>query len=361
MIYKIKMNKEDYFKVNSKIISANLEINGDDVYFEVEGGSYNILKRSNYKFKLLESVQNKILRFLSRYALVIVGVLFLFSILYMNMFRVSNITFNRSTPINDEIEATISSSFRKLFYFDFCNLDYGKLSRSLRVKYPQYPYIDVRFDHNTIKVSIYNYDEVSYTSANDVSGDIIAKKDGVVDIFYVYNGQNMVAKNKYVKDGEVLISGLVQDKTYQASGLIMATTYEKVVLEIPKTESSTILTSEKDEYYQVKLFNFSFDISKDSDYVLYERTESTSFNLFDFFTVKKIAETKKNDIIITYTYEDALQAAKQKIKTDFLNHQVNQLEQILAMEVLKCEETEESFTFTLITKKYESIGVFQSY
>lgn len=47
MIYKIKMNKEDYFKLNNKIVSANLEIDGEEVTFDVEGGSYHILKKAN--------------------------------------------------------------------------------------------------------------------------------------------------------------------------------------------------------------------------------------------------------------------------------------------------------------------------
>ena len=66
MIYKIKMNKEDYFKLNNKIVSANLEIDGEEVTFDVEGGSYHILKKSKYKYKLIESFQTKVIRFLSK-------------------------------------------------------------------------------------------------------------------------------------------------------------------------------------------------------------------------------------------------------------------------------------------------------
>lgn len=63
MVYKIRMKKEDYFKMNNKIISSNLTIEGDDVLFEIEGGSYNILKRTNYDYKVIESLQSKLIRF----------------------------------------------------------------------------------------------------------------------------------------------------------------------------------------------------------------------------------------------------------------------------------------------------------
>ena len=44
MNYKIKMSKNDFFKINNKLLASNLEIEDDDVIFEVEAGSFNILK-----------------------------------------------------------------------------------------------------------------------------------------------------------------------------------------------------------------------------------------------------------------------------------------------------------------------------
>lgn len=361
MVYKIKMNKQDYFKINNKIISNNLEIDGDDVYFEVESGSYQIIKKSNYKYKIVESLQSRIIRFVSKNSLIIVGVLFLFSVLYMNLYRVTRIDFNRETPINDEIEYKIKSSYRKLFFFDFCSLNYEKLSKELRVKYPEYPYIEVDFDHNVINVTIYNYDEVSYDNESIEEGDVIAKKDGIVDVFYVYNGQNMVSKNQYVKSGDILISGTIVEKYVQASGLVMATTYDKVVIEIPKSETISRVTMDSETYFQINLFSLNFNLGKDNDFSNYLRNETTTFNLFDFFNVKKIEDIKKNDIIVSYSYEDALKKAKETIENDFSNRKINALEKIIDMASIKYEETDECYTFTFIVKKYESIGIFRSY
>ncbi len=361
MIYKIKMNKEDYFKINNKLISANVEINGEDVYFEVEAGSYQILKKSNYKYKLIESFRSKILRYLSKYSLIIVGLLFMFSILYMNAFRISKVQFNRETPINDEMEQTIRSAFKKLFFFNFCNLNYEKISRQFRVKYPQYPYINVSLKQNVIFVEIYNYDEVTHPADNSTPGDIVAKKDGIVDVFYVYNGENQVKKNEYVQSGDILISGSVTDKRIQASGLVMATTYEKYVLSQEKNTTESQLTDEKDRYVQITFFGLKFNFGKDHHYTQFEQNSTTTFNFFDFFTIKQIEDTKKDDIMKTYTYEEALEYSARRIEEDFQKSQVNSLEKIVALRELKCEETDQAYTFTFIVKKYESIGVFQSY
>ena len=361
MNYKIKMNKDDYFKISKRIISNNLEIDGEDVYFEVEGGSYQIIKKSNYKYKVIENVQSIIVNFVKKHTFIIIGILFLFSVLYMNLYRVNEINFNRDTPINDEIEYKIKSSFKKLFFFDFCSLDFHELSKELRMQYPEYPYIEVGFNNNIIDVTIYNYDEVLVEYNGYMEGDVVAKKDGIVDVFYVFNGQNMVSKNQYVKSGDVLISGKLVDKYVQASGLIMAITYDKVIVSIPKRKTLTKELLEKDNYYRINIFDYSFDIGKKHKYDQYNMYEEMTFNLFDFFNIKKIEDVKKNDIIVSYSYEEAYQLACDEILLDFENTMVNQLEKVIEMASIKCEEDYFNYNFTFIVKKYESIGMFKSY
>ncbi|MDE5546968.1 MAG: sporulation protein YqfD [Anaeroplasmataceae bacterium] len=351
MIYKIKMNKDDYFRISNKIISSNLVINDDEVTFEIEGGSFNILKRTNYEFKIIESMKSKVLRFFSRYGLLITGILFLFSILYMNIYRVKKIEFNRETPINHEIEYRIKSSYKKLLCFDFCSLNYKEFSRDMQKTYFEYPFINVSCKNNVISVYIANVDEANYTIDTPVIGDIVAKKDGVVDVFYVYSGKSMVSKNKYVREGDLLIEG-----NNSVRGLVMATTYDKMEIEIMKKINLEQVTDETSSYYDLSLFNMNFSIGKKKSYDLFDKEESSVFNLFDFFSLKKIAETKKNAIIKTYSIDTALEEAKKRIEEDFDTHISNSLEKIIAITNTKTVETEDSYTFTFIVKKYESIG-----
>lgn len=354
MIYKIKMKKDDYFKISNKIISSNLSINDDEVIFEIEGGSYNILKRTNYEFKVIESLRSKLLRFFSRYGILITGILFLFSILYMNIYRVRGIVFNRETPINEEIEYRIKSSYKRLLCFDFCSINYKEFSKDMQKTYFEYPYINVSCKNNLISVYIANIDEANYTLSSPLEGDIVARKDGVVDIFYVYNGKSVVSKNKYVKEGDVLIEG-----TSTVRGIVLATTYDKVELSISKEFKTEQVSDEVSNYYDLSIFNWNVPLGKKKTFDLYQKDEALVFNLFDFFSLKKIAETKKNVIIKTYSQDDAYLLAQKKIEEDFKEHQSSDLEHIVSMVNTKVEETEDSYVFTFIVKKYESIGEFR--
>ncbi len=347
------MNKDDYFKISNKIISSNLSINDEEVTFEIEGGSYNILKRTNYEFKVIESLKSKIFRFFSRYGLLITGILFLVSILYMNIYRVSSIQFNRDTPINKEIEYRLKSSFKRLLCFDFCSLNYDEFSKDMQKMYFEYPYINVTSKNNTIQVYIANIDEANYTIDTPLEGNITAKKDGVIDSFYVYSGKSMVSKNKFVRKGDILIEG-----NTNVRGMVLATTYDKMELSIPKSERIEETTDETSRYYTLSLFNLNFSLGKKTSFELCHTKESLVFNVFDFFAIKKIEETKKNAIINTYSREEAKLMAQQKIKDDFIQHQSNSLEEILAITNTKTEETEDAYSFTFIVKKYESIGAF---
>ncbi|MDE6047785.1 MAG: hypothetical protein K2F56_04060, partial [Anaeroplasmataceae bacterium] len=113
---------------------------------------------------------------------------------------------------------------------------------------------------------------------------------------------------------------------------------------------------ETSSYYDLSLFNMNFSIGKKQTYDLFDKEESSVFNLFDFFSLKKIAETKKNAIIKTYSMDTALEEAKKRIEEDFDTHISNSLEKIIAITNTKTVETEDSYTFTFIVKKYESIG-----
>ena len=353
MNYKIKMNKDDYFKISNKIISNNLEINGEDVIFEIESGSYNILKKTNYEFKIVESINSKIKNFMHRYGLILTGFMFMLSILYINIYRVSDINFNRDTPINDEISYRIKSSFKRLLWFDFCNLDYEEFTKSLQLKYFEYPYIDVSCKNNEINVYIADVDEFTYNKIESLEGNIIAKKDAIVDIFYAYNGKCKVSKNKYVKSGDILIEG-----NNLVSGLVMGTTYDSIKITIPKNSREENLTSERDIYYNINILGYDFNICKDSEFVNCHSKELSFFNIFDFLCIKKIEETKKNVIIKEYDSEEALNIAKNKIYNDFEEHKINNLEKIISYTNIKTEEDEESYSFTFIVKKYESIGAY---
>ncbi|MBQ9124327.1 MAG: sporulation protein YqfD [Acholeplasmatales bacterium] len=263
--------------------------------------------------------------------------------------------------MNNTIKNKIQKQFKNLLWFNFSNINYDQLSYNLQREYSEYPYIDVYAKNNDIYVNIYCHD-IDYPSNNiDKNGDIIATRDSIVDEYYIYSGTSNIYKNKFVKKGDVLISGKTLNNQLTGSqGLVLGYVYDKVYIEIKK-EESILEEGEYQSYYQLSLFDNSFDINKNNNYLISDKNSNNIFNLFDFFSIKKIEEHEKNDIIKRYTRDEAVLEAQNRIINDFNNKRIYELEKITDIVEYNYNETDDLYCFTFIVKKIESIGEFSHY
>lgn len=358
MKYHITMNKDDFFKVHKKIVATNVTIILDDVNFDCDYKSFGILKGTGYDYKLEGAIKDKVIGVIKKYHFIFLGLLFMLSVIYINTYRYENIIFNIESPINDELENDIKKRTKRLLFFDFLSLDYKQYSNNLRINYPEYPYIEVYHKANNVYIDIYNYDDTIKLETN-VAGDIVSKYDGVIDLFYIYQGKNMVSKNKYVKEGEVLVSSLINETNIQASGLIIGYTYQKIVVDIDKEQKKEGQTGNSSSFYNISLVDFNFDISKDANYNLYDEKKEEIFNLFSFFSITKCIQSEKYDIIKKNTLEDAINEAKTQISDEFERKRVSNLEKIDDLILYNSKENESTYTLTFIAKKYVSFGEFR--
>ena len=284
------MKKSDFFKVNNRLVVSNIVIEDDDVIFDIGVTSYNILKKTNYEYFVLESIRDSSKRLAKNYGAIFFGFIFMVFILYVNSFRVSEIVFNRETVINEPIKNSIEESYKTLLFFDFTDMDFSLFSKEISKKYFMYPYINVSKENNKIYVYIAEVNEVNLDT--DISkGNLVSNKTGIVDNYYVYSGKNLVYKNKFVTENDILIEGT------NAKGLVMGTTYKKVVIEIKKEETLFEFSNKTSEYKELILFNKVYKIGKKDEFSHFDRLEDEKFNLFDFFIIKKIVESEKNGII----------------------------------------------------------------
>jgi len=353
------MNKEDFFKIHNRITTKNIEINNELVSFEIEHATLEFIKGTGYDYRIADSIKIRLGNVLKKYYMVILGLLFLFSLIYINTFRVGNIFFNIETPINDSIEASIKSNYKELFCFSFSNADYQRLSSELRVKYSEYPYINVYSKNNDIYVDIYTYND-DYTNLDvKTKGDIVAKKDGLISYFYIYQGDNKVSTNKFVREGDLLVSGMINNKSVGARALIMANTYEKIEIEVLKKESMIYETGKVENYHNINFFNKTISMNKKNSYQMSNIKEANVFNVFDVFSVKKIEEREKNAIIEENTLETAIIKGEKIIKDDFELNKKCEDEEIVDLKMYMYVEDEEKYQITYIAKKLESIGSFK--
>lgn len=361
MQYKVKMKSDDFFKLHSKLKTYNMEIESNYVIFDLDIDNFKILKESKYNYELIDSMNNKAKKFIYKHYIVFIGLLYVFAIMYIDSFRVSNIVFNNNTPINDDIETYIESKYKKFLIYNYINVDYKDLSNQIRQAYSSYPYINVYKKDDEIKVEIYNYnDKISEEEYYNVIGDVVATKDSIVDQFYVYNGTLNIYKNKYVKKGDILIDSKLGNNVYvSARGLIYGYTYERIKLIVDKKEEVFSYTKREDDYYKISIFSYNFNIGKDNDYNAYDEISDEKFSLFGFFSIKKIVDKEKSVIIKTYEKEESISIANKIIENNFEVNKTNDLEKIVDRYIYSVKENETSYEIEIVVKMYESIGVFK--
>lgn len=346
---KIRMIKSDFFRIHNKINTKNVEIEQDYAIFELDYHELKKIKNQKLPYEILESNVSRLSLFFKSYYLIIIGIFTLFSIIFINNYRVEEIYFTQDTPINSEIEARINSSLIPLFWFKFSNLDYTSLSLKLEKEYIEYSYISVEQKNNIIKVEI-----VSNTEAKNIessSGSIYSSCDAIISSYYASNGEIQVSKNQYVHKGDLLI----KDIGNGARGYVCATSYKKVVEEIPK-ECKEISYGEKKYYTSFNFFGNSFAFNKNS-FTNSDLNESTVFNLFSIFEVKKIEEIEKNVIIKTYDIESARKKSISNIYQNFEKNKVLNSEKIDDIYERSIEESNSSYRIVYIVKMTSSIGI----
>ena len=246
-------------------------------------------------------------------------------------------------------------------WFDYCSLDYDELSIKLRQKYSSYPYINVYEQNNEIIVEIFNYDEKFNNEIKNIVGSVVAKKDAVVDLIYVYSGTSNVYKNKYVKKGDVLISeNLTSDTKVSAKGLIMGYTYELVNLSINKENKSYTITNNENVYHKVNFCSLGFNVGKgkNESFEFCDYEYEKIFNIYNLLTIERVTEKEKKLQENTIDMETAKAEALRILQERFDQNKSNEKEMICKKEIYKIVETEVEFNISVIMKCYESIGVF---
>ena len=111
--------------------------------------------------------------------------------------------------------------------------------------------------------------------------NLVATKDGVIDLIEARNGQTMVKLNSGVREGDVLVSGIMDAgekgiRYVHAYGEVYALTRYTQSREYPLEYDEPINTGKKTTRYTLRILNHSLPLfwSKDAPYPLYSYEES---------------------------------------------------------------------------------------
>ncbi len=118
--------------------------------------------------------------------------------------------------------------------------------------------------------------------------NLVASKSGIVEEVRLFRGRAMVGAGKYVKAGELLVSGLYDSvqtgfRYTRAAGEVYARTVEEFIIEIPYEYEGKAYTGVEycDKY--LNFFDFSMNISKNSGNLssFYDKIDIVeNYNLF---------------------------------------------------------------------------------
>ncbi len=361
--YELRMKKEDFFQSTKNITASNIIVDGGQVTFKTNEISKFYFDQNNIDYELVETNGKKIRKKFKYHRPFLFGLILLISVIYINNYRISEIKFNEDTPINVNIETEILNKSRTLFFWTFCSIDYNEYAKNLRSEYPIYPWISVTKKGSVINVKIEEYDDQRMDITKEPLGNIIATKDSIIHSYQIYSGQNNLTLNKYVKKGDILISSCLSSNNnvyVTAKGIVLGEVFEEYNIIVNKKNTENIQTGRTTDYFQVNLFGNLFDFSKSNDFQNANIKETTKFNFFDIFSINKIIEKEKCDIIKPYTKKEAEEYAISLIEKNFTENTISNLEKIKNIEVLNVIENDESYTVKVLTKKIESIGKFVS-
>ena len=195
---------------------------------------------------------------------------------------------------------------------------------------------------------------------NNEYQDIVAKKDAIIMEINATSGQIVKNKLDYVKKGDTVISGYITlneniKKTVHAEGIVYGEVWYKVSIEYPFHYEEITETKNKKKVLSVKFLNKSYDLFNFKKYKD-KKVESKKILESNLLPFSLTLDTQKEVNVIneTYTKEETIKKAKQKIK-DSIESKLSENEYIIGIKQLKVEENNSTIILDAFVTVYENI------
>ncbi len=318
-----------------------------------------IKEKKGMYFKLFKYRKRKIV-------FILIFLVIVFSIFFSNC--IWNIDIEGNNYIsNQEILEKLNQSG---IYIGKCKIGLEKkdIIDKMRVEINELSWIGIEIDGTTAKIRVVEKTKLpDYANQNNVPGDIIANKSGVVSKIVPENGTAKYVEGSYVQEGSVLIEGAIYsefvDTEYvPAKGIVQIQSIYKYKKEykfnninkiynnkVKYTVGITINSKENMLNYLNK--SKKYDINKSSKNInLFGNNVS-----FDFYKCKEYTE----DINIL-SKEDILNISE-KDQEEYLNNEIlsKNINASLVEKTENIEETDDSIIVTVDFLVNEQIGVFR--
>ena len=342
----VKAKCNDYYKFMQKLQYLNLTImdikyDKKIIYLKMEEKEIEKIKKYlvSYKFKkvsnlgifnLIDKIKtNKIFVI----CLLIGGILFL---ILSNLVVKINII-HENKEIRDIIAEELNEYGIKLLSFKKSYKELDIIRQKILDKYPdKLDWMEFDVDGMIINVRVEER-IITEIIKNDAVCDLVATKSGVINDILVSEGNILVNINDYVREGDTLVSGIInyneENKRYTcANGKVFAKVWYTANVSIPLEYTDYIETGKKK-------YNFIWEINGNKKRILKNRFvtfNSSIKNLLSIFDFKFYVETQKETekVINTYTEDQALEQGINKA-IESIKIKLGEFDEIIDKKVLK--------------------------
>lgn len=193
--------------------------------------------------------------------------------------------------------------------------------------------------------------------------NIVAMKDGIIREMIYSKGEALYKKNDSVKEGDILISGIIKKDEEEkgvvcATGEVYAEVWYQVNVSVPMNYEK--LTPTGKVRWNLKLKNNGYH-----DFIFRSRLEKyteESNNLFTIFgnTLSFVKQHEVNVEVLSYTEEEALSFALSSVD-EKISSTLGENEEILVKKVLKKERNDSTMNVEVFVSVQEAIGQLQEF
>ncbi len=210
------------------------------------------------------------------------------------------------------------------------SIDFEDLCIDYVDRYRDFSWVSVNLKGTVAYVEI--QEKKLYSEEADTPRNLIASHGGIIEDYSVYEGRSQVEAGNVVKRGDLLVSGIVDNKEgayrlCRAKGEVMATVDTELTVELPFNYQKQIYTGRRFEERRIRFFNFTFPYfsdkpPKDSDCtVLCESESAVLFERIELpLSLEKTVYREYTAKDFVYSEDEARSAAsalmKRKISTE---------------------------------------------
>ena len=364
MKYYVSTTKDNIEHLSNKKIN-NLNINNNNLTFETNEKSLQLLLKNIAELSYYNKRKIKIICFIKKYCISIICLIILFLFLINEQFVIKKIEFINENTYNQEvINYLYNNKLDKRVIYYYLNDSLTNINKQLKQEFYYYEWININKKGNVLQVVIDKQDEKSYLNeSSNIIGDIISNKDGIIRYFFIKKGVNLIKDGQSVKKGDVLVSGNLLIKNDKIDyihpvGIILAEVVEEEYVKVKKINTDYIRTGK----IEIKENIYFFNLNNNKKKCKFDIYEEDVFNIINNKIIKKdkIVYYEIKEVSNYYNEEDAMKYSYSIIEKKFNENKVHDKERILEHFLLYTNEDNDYYYFKYLVKKIVNISEFKA-